>query len=56
MFLCLDAEQATSFPQTGTSWYDMSGANYTVTGTNNQSNKEKRRLLAPLFQQFIFPT
>jgi hypothetical protein len=35
MFLCLDAEQATSFPQTGTSWYDMSGANYTVTGTNN---------------------
>jgi hypothetical protein len=35
MFLCLDAEQATSFPQIGTSWYDMSGANYTVTGTNN---------------------
>lgn len=35
MFLCLDAEQASSFPQTGTSWYDLSGANYTVTGTNN---------------------
>jgi hypothetical protein len=35
MFLCLDAEQVSSFPQTGVSWYDLSGVNYTVTGTNN---------------------